>query len=126
MAANALINVGSFTDWAFGWGNGFSWGIGTHTFAPNVATFQLEGAGLGLANVALCFSASGVCLTGAHPVALVRLNEVFATFNAAGNQARGDGSWSGPTIINAAAEPSSLTLAGLALMGAAALRRKTH
>ena len=36
------------------------------------------------------------------------------------------GSWSGPNIINAVAQPSSLALASLALMSAAALRRKTH
>lgn len=120
LAPGATISVASFTDWAFSWGNDFSYGIGSDTFDPGFATFQL-GALLEAAAVDLCFSATGICDTAQHPVARVSTNGVAATFDAAGNQTSAAGTWSGP--VGQVPLPATIALAGLAIVGLAWSRR---
>lgn len=114
LAPNAVISVASFTDWAFTWGNDFSYGIGSDSFDPALSTFVL-GAGLEAASVDLCFSGTGICNTSEHPVARVLTNLVAATYNAAGGLTAAEGSWSGP--VAQVPEPTTIALAGIALLG---------
>ena len=111
LVANTTINVASFSSWAFQWGDDFSWSNSTATFDPFFSSFSL-GPALQATGVDLCFSASGICNTAQHPVARVVTNAVAATFDAAGNQNSGLGSWSGP---NAVPEPASLAVLGFGL-----------
>lgn len=120
LAPNAVISVASFTDWAFTWGNDFSYGIGSDLFDPAFSTFVL-GVGLEAASVDLCFSGTGICNIGQHPVARVDTNSVVATYNAAGDQILDVGSWSGP--VGQIPEPTTFALAGIALLGLGWSRR---
>ena len=122
VAANAVINVASFCDWQFTWGNDYAWGLGSDFIDSSFDTFQLDATGLGVALADLCFSPSGVCNTGAHPVARVSTTSVAATYDAQGNQSLADGSWGRGTLT--VPEPGSFGLVALALAGAAALRRR--
>ncbi|MBV8036928.1 PEP-CTERM sorting domain-containing protein [Roseateles sp.] len=121
LAANAVIAVSSFSDWAFSWGTNFSYGPSNSTFATGFTIFQL-GASLEVTVADLCFSPSGVCDTANHPAARIGAHGVAATYNASGSQDVAAGSWSGPS--NPLPEPGSLALAGLALAGLAFGRRR--
>jgi len=122
LVANSTINVASFTNWAFAWGDNFDYVKGSSFFDPGFATFKL-GASLQVAESVLCFSSTAICNTGQHPVALVLTELAFATYNAAGDQLGAAGSWSGPRAVAQVPEPSTIALFSLALIGLAFRRR---
>lgn len=122
LAANAVISTSSFTDWAFKWGDDITYAMGTSFFDAGFSTFIL-GASLEAADVDLCFSTTGICQTGDHPVARVLTDAVGATY-APLQQTSASGVWSGPQTVGQLPEPASLALAGLALLGLGIARRK--
>ena len=119
LVANTTINVASFTNWAFSWGNDFDYVKGSSFFAPTFDIFRL-GASLQVSESILCFSATAICDTGQHPVALVLTDRAFATYNTVGDQVGALGAWSGPTKVS---EPSTIALFALALLGLGLRRR---
>ena len=112
--------VGDFVNWAFSWTNGTD----THSSSDADSTllsssFFLVDAGLNVAHVNLC---TDNCNTAGHPEFVAFIASWNATTDA-GATVPGikRGSWSGPVAV---AEPGTLGLLGLGLLGLIAVRRK--
>lgn len=110
--------VSGITSW------GMSWTDGATSFATNSSLEGLEGfssfvinAAQTVVSVDIC---SGICSTASHPEARIQ-NTFWAATISSNSTTGGRGTWSGPVAI---AEPATLALLGIGLLGFGALRRR--
>jgi len=110
--------VSSFTSW------GMSWTDGTTTFGTDSSLEGLWTSSSFVINAAQTVVSSsvcsGICSTASHPEAQI-LTISWAATTTGGGVVAGRGSWSGPVAI---AEPATLALLGIGLLGFGALRRR--